>query len=414
MKKRSLTSILSAVVISAVVLSSCGRTDNKMTYRINHNTGDRVSLLGFGCMRFTMVEDENGNRVVDQELVNKLIDKALANGVNFFDNAPMYLQGQNEIAVGRALVRHRHNRSNFFVTSKMSNFRDFSFEAGKAMYLKSLEDLQVDYIDYYFLHSVGSGGLDRFNERFIDNGLLDFLLAEREAGRIRNLGWSFHGDVAVFDAMFEMGVHWDFAMIQMNYMDWQHASGRNVNAEYLYNKLVKHNIPVITMSSLRGGQLSTLGPLATEVLERVTPGRTPSEWGFRYLGSFDGILTILTGMNTIEQLEENIRTFSPMKPLSPEEYDAIKEVARIMNTAGFINCTACGYCLPCPFDVDIVDVLIEYNRHITEGRSIDPNNQIFRQAALCTDCVLCEHKCPQNLRIVRELKRIDSFVRAAR
>ena len=207
-----------------------------MTYRINHNTGDEVSLLGFGMMRLPLLMDENGQpirnergqRIVDQEATNRLVDMAIANGVNFFDNAPMYLDGLNEKAVGIALARHP--RSSFFVTSKLSNFRDCSFEAGKAMYLQSFKDLQVDVIDYYFLHSIGGGGLQRFRERFLDNGMLDFLLAEREAGRIRNLGWSFHGYVEVFDTMFEMGVHWDFAMIQMNYMDWQHASGRNVNA----------------------------------------------------------------------------------------------------------------------------------------------------------------------------------------
>jgi len=235
MKKHTLISVFSAVILVAVVLSSCGRTNN-MTYRINHNTGDEVSLLGFGMMRLPLLMDENGQpirnergqRIVDQEATNRLVDMAIANGVNFFDNAPMYLDGLNEKAVGIALARHP--RSSFFVTSKLSNFRDCSFEAGKAMYLQSFKDLQVDVIDYYFLHSIGGGGLQRFRERFLDNGMLDFLLAEREAGRIRNLGWSFHGDVEVFDTMFEMGVHWDFAMIQMNYMDWQHASGRNVNA----------------------------------------------------------------------------------------------------------------------------------------------------------------------------------------
>jgi len=170
------------------------------------------------------------------------------------------------------------------------------------------------------------------------------------------------------------------------------------------------------MSSLRGGQLSNLSPVAMEVFDAVTPGRTASDWGFRYLGSFDGILTILTGMSNEQQLRENIRTFSPMIPLSPDEYAAVREVARILNTAGFINCTACGYCVPCPFGVDIPAVLVEYNRLLMDGIAIDPNNPILRQAAMCRGemCGLCEPLCPVNLRIINELHRIEDLMNAAR
>ncbi|MCL2414632.1 MAG: aldo/keto reductase [Bacteroidales bacterium] len=426
MKKRFPISLLSAIILSALILSSCGprETTSNLTFRYNHNTGDRISLLGFGMLRLPWLLDENGvpkrdelgRRIVDQEATNRLIDMAIANGVNFFDNAPVYLDGMNEKAVGIALSRHP--RESFFVSSKLSTHRegaDFSFEAGKAMYLQSFKDLQVDVIDYYFLHGIGIGGMQTFRERHIYNGMLDFLLAEREAGRIRNLGWSFHGCVTVFDTMFEMGIHWDFAMIQMNYMDWQHASGRNINAEYLYGKLIKHNIPIFTMSSLRGGQLSHLNPAVMEVFDRVTPGRTASEWGFRYLGSFDGILSILTGMNTEQQLRENIQTFSPMIPLSVEEMAAVKEVARILNTAGFINCTACDYCVPCPFGVNIPAVLVEYNRHIVEGIPIDPNNPILQQARLCIGeaCGLCLPLCPIHVEIISEMRRIEALLDVA-
>jgi hypothetical protein len=427
MKKHTLISVISAVLFSAILLTSCGQPEINMTFRYNHNTGDKISLLGFGMMRLPWVldeqgqpiRDEQGRRIVDQEATNRLVDMALANGINFFDNAPIYLDGRNEYAVGIALARHPRN--SFFVTSKMSNFRNFSFEAGKAMYLQSFEDLQVDVMDYYFLHSIGSGGMERFRQRYIYNGLLDFLLEEREAGRIRNLGWSFHGCVTVFDTMFKMGIHWDFAMIQMNYIDWEHAEwqqtpGRNVNAKYLYGKLREHNIPILTMSSLRGGLLSNLPANAREIFRNVNPTATPSEMGFRYLGSFDGILTILTGMGNEQQLLENVRTFSPMVPLTSKEMAAIEEVTRIMTTAGFIMCTGCDYCLPCPFGINIPAVLIEYNRHIIEGIPIDPNNPILRQAASCRGevCGLCEPRCPLDLEIIRELRRIEGLVDAAR
>ena len=426
MKKHVLISILSAAILAVTFLTSCGPREvtNNMTFSYNHNTGDRISLLGFGMLRLPWILDENGEpkrdelgrRIVDQEATNRLIDMALANGVNFFDNAPVYLDGMNEKVVGIALSRHP--RESFFVSSKLSTHREgacFSFEAGKAMYLQSFKDLQVDVIDYYFLHGIGIGGMQTFRERHIYNGMLDFLLAEREAGRIRNLGWSFHGCVTVFDTMFEMGIHWDFAMIQMNYMDWQHANGRNVNAEYLYAKLIEHNIPIFTMSSLRGGQLSYLNPVAMDVFNAVTPGRTASEWGFRYLGSFDGILSILTGMNTEQQLRENIATFSPMIPLNAAEMAAVEEVARILSTAGFINCTACDYCVPCPFGVNIPAVLIEYNRLITTGSPINPNCPILQQARLCIGeaCGICLPLCPVYVDIISEMRRIERLLDAA-
>ena len=209
---------------------------DRMTFRTTPATGDRVSLLGYGCMRWPLLETPaaDGNPI-DQEAVNELVDYAVAHGVNYFDTAPVYVQGFSEKSTGIALKRHP--REKVFVATKMSNFSNFTRENSLAMYRRSMAELQVDYLDYYLLHSVGGGkGVETFNERFIDNGVLDFLLREREAGRIRNLGWSFHGDRKVFDhllAMHDRGeAVWDFVQIQMNYVDWKHAGGRNVNADY--------------------------------------------------------------------------------------------------------------------------------------------------------------------------------------
>lgn len=225
---------------------------DKMTYRTNPHSGDVVSLLGYGCMRWPLRNRADGNgQEVDQETVNELVDYAIAHGVNYFDTAPVYVQGWSEAATGIALSRHP--RDKYFIATKSS--RNNTLESGIAMYRKSMEDLQVDYIDYYLLHSVGGGddGIALFEERFITNGLLDFFLKEKEAGRIRNLGWSFHGDVKVFDHVLAMDLQWDFCQIQLNYQDWKHATGRNVNAEYLYAELVKKNVPAIIMEPLLGG-----------------------------------------------------------------------------------------------------------------------------------------------------------------
>ena len=216
----------------------------KMELRENPGNGDKVSLLGYGCMRFTMKKDANGKDVVDQENCNALIDYALAHGVNYFDTAPVYLQGQSEAAVGKALSRHP--RDSYYIATKMSNTRNNTRELAMRLYTNSFKSLQTDYLDYYLLHSIGRGGAAGFKGRFEDNGVIDFLLREREKGKIRQLGLSFHGDKQSFDEVIALHdkYHWDFVQIQMNYYDWKHADGvRNVNAEYLYEELDKREIP---------------------------------------------------------------------------------------------------------------------------------------------------------------------------
>ena len=199
---------------------------DKMTYRTNPNTGDRVSLLGYGCMRWPTRKRADGNGdEIDQEAVNDLIDYAIAHGVNYFDTSPAYVQGLSERATGIALKRHP--REKFFLATKLSNFSPstHSREESLAMYHRSFRDLQVDYIDYLLLHGIGMGGMEALRSRYLDNGMLDFLLKEREAGRIRNLGFSYHGDIEVFDYLLSRHdeLKWDFVQIQLNYVDWRHS-----------------------------------------------------------------------------------------------------------------------------------------------------------------------------------------------
>ena len=193
----------------------------EMTYRTNSVNGDKVSILGYGCMRWPMIKDENGKDIVDQTNVDRLIDYAIEHGVNYFDTAPVYLQGQSEAATGLSLKRYP--RENYFIATKLSNFSNASKENSIEMYRNSLKNLQTDYIDYYLLHSLS--GIEAFNQRFGDTGIMDFLQEERKAGRIRNLGFSFHGDTAGFDKLMELHdkYHWDFVQIQLNYVDWTHA-----------------------------------------------------------------------------------------------------------------------------------------------------------------------------------------------
>ena len=173
-----------------------------MTYRTNQVTGDKVSILGYGCMRWPMTKGSEDKDIIDQEAVNRLVDHAMENGVNYFDTSPVYLQGQSETATGIALKRHP--RESYFIATKLSNFSNYSRENSMLMYRKSFENLQTDYIDYYLLHSIGGGGMAAFNARYVDNGMLDFLMEERKAGRIRNLGFSFHGNTDSFDEFLKL------------------------------------------------------------------------------------------------------------------------------------------------------------------------------------------------------------------
>ena len=206
----------------------------QMTYRENPTTKDKVSLLGYGMMRLPMKPD---SEEFDQEMINKQVDYAIEHGLNYFDTSPVYCRGESEHCTGIAL--HRHKRSEYFVATKLSNFNPDYHSREKAieMYRNSMKELQVDYIDYYLLHSVG-GGMDEFEKRYLNNGMMDYLLGERQAGRIRNLGFSFHGKKEVFDEVLAMHdkYHWDFVQIELNYLDWDFAdeiNKRNVDASYL-------------------------------------------------------------------------------------------------------------------------------------------------------------------------------------
>jgi predicted aldo/keto reductase-like oxidoreductase len=396
----------------------------RMTYRTNPHTGDVVSLLGYGCMRWPLRQKADGSgEEVDQDTVNELVDYAIAHGINYFDTAPVYVRGWSEAATGIALKRHP--RENFFVATKSS--RSNTLESGIAMYRKSMQDLQVDYLDYYLLHSIGSS-IEEFHTRFLDNGLLDFFLKEREAGRIRNLGWSFHGIVDVFDYALAMDIQWDFCQIQLNYQDWKYATGRNINAEYLYGELVRHNVPAIIMEPLLGGRLARVPAQALNMMKEVHLEDSAAEWAFRYAGTPENVLTVLSGMVYMEHLQENIRTYSPLEPLNEREYQTLERVTEILVNSDYIQCTECQYCMPCPYGLDIPGVFAHYNRCVSAGKMLKSSNDEnyknarraflvgydrsiprLRQADHCIECNECLAKCPQQVKIPVEMRRVDQY-----
>ena len=399
----------------------------EMTYRTNRVTGDKVSILGYGCMRWPMIKDDNGKDIIDQETVNGLVDYAIAHGVNFFDSSPVYLQGQSEKATGIALSRYP--RSSYFVSTKLSNFSNWTKENSIEMYRKSLENFQTDYLDYYLLHSISGG--NAFRQRFEDNGMMEFLQKEREAGRIRNLGFSFHGTREGFDELMaeHEKYHWDFVLIQLNYMDWRHASGNNADAEYLQQELDKRGIQSLVMEPLLGGRLSKVPQHVADRLKERNPEGSVASWAFRFAGTQPGVLCVLSGMTYMEHLQDNVKSFTPLVPLTDDELAFLDETAGIMQKYPTIPCNDCKYCMPCPYGIDIPAILLHYNKCVNAGEvaasindegykkarraylvSYDRAVPKLRQASRCIGCNQCMSHCPQSINIPRELHKIDKYV----
>ena len=401
--------------------------------------GPAVGLLGFGMMRLPTTDGRTARDggTIDQDATNLLVDRAIEAGVNYFDTSPVYCSGQCEAVTGIALSRHP--REKWLVAAKLSNFNQkfWKLEKSQEMFSDSLRLLKTDYIDFYLLHSIGGGGMKNFSARFLDNGALDWLLKERERGRIRNLGFSFHGAKEVWDWAMENHAkyHWDFVQIQMNYVDWRHAAtlnARNLNAEKLYSDLAQRNIPAVVMEPLLGGRLAKFNVSVARCVAGFDPAASMAKWAFRFVGSPEKVLTVLTGISRMEHLEEDIGIFSPLKPLDERERKAMLAAGDAFLEDRTVPCTSCAYCMPCPYGIDIPTLFDVYNAALTEKRLPDPDDpsdrrfaekcqrflaeyeaaiEPMRRAEHCTGCGRCNAHCPQAIDIPREIRRIDVLVR---
>lgn len=410
-----------------------------MEYRTGEH-GERVSLLGYGCMRWPTLPDGQvqtdgpaKGSDIDQEAVNRLVDYAMEHGVNYYDASPMYCKGLCEQATGIALARHP--REKYLIATKLSNFDPYYWPREKSieMYEASFKHLQTDVIDFYLLHSVGGGGMENFSKRYIDNGMIEFLMEEREKGRIKNLGFSFHGDMAVWDWCMEQHerIHWDFVQIQHNYVDWtasRRTSAHNGDSKYLYEELEKRGIPAVVMEPLLGSRLASVNKHSTEEMKQREPQRSVASWAFRFAGNQPGILTVLSGMTYMEHLQDNLRSYAPFKPLTDDEVKMLERIGHEFASFPTVPCTACQYCMPCPYGIDIPKVFKHFNQCLNEGlMQDDPEASDFkqmrrkylksyleevsreRQADHCIGCRKCTEHCPQNIDIPRQMQRIDQY-----
>jgi len=393
--------------------------------------GDTVSVLGMGCMRFPRSSGSGRNAPIDQEQVNAMFDYAIAHGINYFDTAPAY--GGSEVATGIALKRHP--RESYYIATKLSNHgeRNPTAESAQAMFERSLENLQTDYVDYMLLHNLGS--YDQFLHRFIDNGALNYLIEQRNSGKIRHLGFSYHGDNENFRRIIDSNFYnWEFVQIQMNYLDWKSMNGsKTTDAKTLYTILAERNIPATVMEPIRGGALANVSDAMKGKLAEIRSDLSPAGMALAYVGSYPNILSCLSGMSNMEQLVENVATFTDFKEFSEAENAAILKLADLYNASKHIPCTTCRYCMPCPSGVDIPGNFLVYNTTSDELNLPDPEGEhdkdynrrrrIFlnrynkeleknAKADACVQCNICVPKCPQHINIPDQMIMIRDLAKA--
>lgn len=398
--------------------------------------GRKVSLLGYGAMRLPTVDGGHANgwakdgyseSGIDQKLLNAQVKYMLDHGVNYFDTSPAYCRGDSEACLGRALKASGYARGDYVVATKLSNFapQQYPLAECRKMFEKSLEYLQTDYIDNYLLHSVGNGGFKTFSQRYLENGALDWCVKLREEKRIRNLGFSFHGDPKVFEWCLEHHgeYKWDFCQIQMNYVDWLHAKAvneRNLDAKYLYERLTELKIPIVVMEPLLGGRLARYNYALAKELTPLDPEASLAKWALRFCGTYPNVMTILSGMTFTEHIEENVATCSPLVPCGDKELAALERAAVALLKLNTIPCNSCQYCMPCPYGLDIPTILTFRNEVLSAETAPSAREVLkayakavpeeLRRADHCTGCGRCFLHCPQTIDIPKELAVIDEWI----
>ena len=355
------------------------------------NLNVTVSKLGLGCMRFPKKDGK-----IDQEQVNQMVKYAHENGVNYFDTAYVYDGGGSEIALGIALKQLK--REEFFVTDKMPFWVAKTKDDLDKIFNKSLERLQVEYIDFYLMHSLYR---DTY-EKMMELDAFKWAINKKKEGKLKYLGFSIHdGYDVLVDVLKEHA--WDFAQIQFNYLDLDDYPG-----EKGYDELVKRNIPIVIMEPLKGGLLADL-PDNIAKPYRDLGGSNPS-YSFRWLAEKQGIATILSGMSNMKQLQENVELFKDIQPLSDKEHTAILEVEKNIKELQKVKCTGCRYCMPCPHGVEIPDIFIAWNtKSMHKGSNWISGTDIdYESAQKCVKCGLCATHCPQHIEIPQMLEKVLS------
>lgn len=370
-----------------------------MQYRLDKKSGNQISALGYGCMRFTK---KSGS--IDQAKAEQELTYAMEQGVNYFDTA--YIYPGSEVALGKFLAKG--NRDKVYIATKLPHYLVKNLAQADKIFEEELRRLQTDYIDYYLMHMLTDiGGW----ERMCDMGIKEWIQKRKESGQIRQIGFSYHGGTAGFLKILE-AYDWDFCQIQFNYMDEHSQAGLKG-----LKRAGELGIPVIIMEPLRGGRLTNgLPGSAKEVFAKAEPKRSPADWALRWIWNHPEVTCILSGMNAIEQIEENCRVASAATPghLTEDDLAVFEKVKAAINAVTKVGCTGCGYCMPCPRGVDIPNCFRCYNVYYSDGwfnglREYFMGTTLRKtktNASLCVGCGKCEQHCPQSIPIRKELKNV--------
>lgn len=363
----------------------------------NEFKGLKLSALGMGTMRLPLIDGKNDQ--IDEAASAKMVAVAMENGINYYDTAWGYHDGNSEIVMGKLLSEYP--RDSFYLASKFPGYDLANMEKIQEIFEKQLEKCQVEYFDFYLIHNVCEKNVDAYlDEKY---GLLNYLLEQKAKGRIRHLGFSTHASFEQFKRFLDAcGEHMEFCQIQLNYLDW--SLQRACDKVELLNE---RNIPIWVMEPLRGGKLATLSEGATASLHELRPDEKVPAWAFRYLQSVPGVKVILSGMSNEEQILDNVKTFESDRPLNDQEMSTLMNIAEKMVSG--VPCTACRYCTTyCPQALDIPKLLELYNEHsFSEGGFLAPmylgTLPAEKQPSACIGCRSCEAVCPQKIKISEAL-----------
>lgn len=373
-----------------------------MKYRINTKNGDELSILGFGCMRFPT----KGN-AIDEVAAEQLIVSAIEQGVNYFDTAYIYHRGKSESFLGKVLAKGY--RDQVKIATKLAHYMIRTSADIEKMFATQLERLQTDRIDYYLIHMLCD--LEAW-DRLKALGIEEWIAEKKAKGKIINIGFSYHGGKSEFIKLID-AYPWEFCQIQYNFLDENNQAGKS---GLLY--ATEKKIPVFVMEPLRGGKIiNRLPEEVSTIWDRATPKRTPADWALRWVWNHSEVTLLLSGMGASQQLDENVRSASEAEPnaLLPQELELFNKVKAILKSKTKVDCTACGYCMPCPQGVDIPTCFSQYNDRYLIGKkgskakymqntgaySIKPS-----YASLCIECGKCEKHCPQHIEIIKSLKDV--------
>lgn len=360
-----------------------------------------IPKLGFGFMRLPLLDPQD-MKSIDIEQVKQMVDTFMDAGNTYFDTAFVYHEGESEVALRKALVE-RYPRESYTVATKCLAWAAANEEEAKSNLATSLERLGVDYVDFYLLHNVGGNRTARFDEF----GMWDFALQKKKEGLIKHVGFSIHDGADTLEQILKDHPEMEFVQLQVNYLDWDDPV---VEAKRCMEIAAKYDVPVVIMEPARGGRLVELPDRAAEILKSVDPDASIASWAYRFCYNLPNVITVLSGMSTIDQVKENVADYAANRPFDARESKALDDAIAALKSVPLVPCTNCGYCVKdCPAGVKIPEIMALLNlEKMVEDHEFVKGLYSWQAAAgpasRCTQCGACEDMCPQSIGIIEQLE----------